>query len=113
LNKGYPNRDYTHKVIINSADNRFFHKTCNIERIDYRLKKNFDVELRLNDNFNSYKKLLTYFKIPNYAESRLFVFSEKPIINKFHALVNNEFLVEWNSVEKFINQLFIMIEPEI
>lgn len=113
LEKGYPRQNYTSKFKIESIvpEGSFdlINRICEIESLDYRKTVNFDVDAFkppvIKDN---YRKIGVYFKIPNYVESRLFIFAEKKVDVKFSVVTDNNFLVEWNSVEKFINHLYYL-----
>lgn len=115
LEKGYPKQNYTSKFRIESKfPNEALinlRKLCEVESIDYRKDYNFDVEVYQMPKFlDNYRKILMYFNIPNYIESRLFIFAQNKVEAKFSVITNNEFLVEWNSVEKFINHIYYLIK---
>ena len=115
LEKGYPKKDYCYKMYINSDkpefSNEILKKANYIQNLDFKPKDNYDVIINKFPLIkDGYRKINEYFKIPNYIEDRLFVFRESPSPIRFDVIVNNYFLVEWNTIEKYINELYYLIK---
>lgn len=115
LEKGYPRKGYVGKIIIQSDNpsysNYALSKFSIVENFDYRSKEGFDIYIKpmpkVKDN---YKKILQYFNSPLYIEDRLFIFSDRPINAKYNVLCNSSFLVEWDTIDKYINQLYYYLK---
>ena len=115
LSKGYPRKDYVAKIDIQSVDPSFANialkKFSRVENFDYKSKEKFDINIKpLPKVLDNYKKILAYFKTPVYIEDRLFIFSDIPINNKYYVITNGTFLVEWNTIDKYINQLYYFLK---
>jgi len=115
LDKGYPKKDFAGKIVIQSDDPSFANyalRKFNIDQnFDKTLINNFETFVKpmpkIKDN---YLKLLQYFRIPLYIEDRLFIFTDKTINMKYHVICNTNFLVEWNTINNYINELYYYIK---
>lgn len=115
LERAFPKKDYCEKIIVESIyptySNEFMKRALNIENLNFRKGINFDLDVKpLPAVLDNYRKILQYFQAMNYIDFRLFIFSDKPVIAKYHNLVDIEYLVEWNSIEKMINHLYDIIK---
>lgn len=115
LNKGYPKKNFYSKITIESDSpgysNFALKKFEQVNNFNYDEKENHEIYLKPMPKIkDSYKKLMDYFNIPLYIEDRLFIFSDTPINFKYNVLANNAFLVEWNSIDKYINQLYFYLK---
>lgn len=115
LEKGYPKKDYIGNISIESdytcLSNNALNKFMEIENFDCKRNKDFEIKIKslpkIKDN---YKKLIDYFNASVYIEDRIFIFNDEPINNKYNVLVYNSFLIEWDTINKYINQLYNYIK---
>jgi hypothetical protein len=114
---GFYNKGFMGQVFIEgnnpSSVNEIVKKAYEIESFDFKYHDNFEVMHKsLPKLMDGNRKLLTYFNASVYIDDRLFIFSDKSKSIKFSVLVEDTFLVEWNTIEKFINQLYCIIKGD-
>lgn len=117
--KGKPRKDFSSKIIFRTDKfDKSIPYIINITRLDddkfkedlnYTLKIDHGIKntnLPVVSDFSRYQNIINYFNINLLFQCKLFVFSDKEPSNKFSTFYfDNEFIIEWDSIEKYINIL--------
>lgn len=112
--KGKPKKKFTGKVecalrrypTIESFMEKSTHLYDNKEKLHYDYYLNRNIELLYDNNFALHRDLVNYFDIPILIKSRMFIFTDIKPTNKFSTFfIEKSFLVEWDTIESYINIL--------
>lgn len=114
--KGLPIKDYMGRIEIGVKKlpkimdhiNEITHIEENemIKNLNYSLKVNRNLQLLYDQDFHFHKDLSNYFDSNILAKFKLDCFTDKLPSNKFSTFfMDYPFLVQWESIEKFINLL--------
>ena len=116
--KGLPNKDFTGRIEIGTKRiptlMDYINSITQIEKeevkedLNYTLKVNRNLMLLYDQDFQYHKELSNYYNIDILSKFRLNVFTDVPPTNKFSTFfMEKPFLVEWDSINKYINLLML------